>query len=70
MSAIETAGSTDPEAVREALASTSGFKGVTGTIGFATASRIPSKSVTIMEVDGGRQRFVGEVLPKKVPPPR
>jgi branched-chain amino acid transport system substrate-binding protein len=70
MTAIENAGSTNPQAVREALALTTDFDGVTGTISFVAGSQIPVKSVTIMEVDGGRQSFVANVLPKKVPPPR
>lgn len=70
MTAIQNAGSTNPQAVREALAATRDFDGVTGTISFSAGSQIPIKSVTIMEVDSGRQSFVTEVLPKKVPPPR
>jgi len=69
MAAIDKAGSTNPEAVLRALAETTDFAGVTGTISFAPGSRIPRKSVTIMEVKAGRQHFVAEVLPIQVPPP-
>ena len=69
ISAIETAGSTDPQAVRKALGSTHEFAGVTGTITFASGSRIPLKSVTIMSVNGSRRSFVASVMPKQVPPP-
>lgn len=70
MAAIETAGSADPQAVRKALAATTDFAGVTGTISFAPGSRIPVKSVTIMAVNGGRQSFEASVLPASVPQPR
>jgi branched-chain amino acid transport system substrate-binding protein len=70
MAAIESAGSNEPRAVREALARTKDFAGVTGKISFAAGNRIPLKSVTIMQVDGGGQRFEAEILPKEVPPPR
>jgi branched-chain amino acid transport system substrate-binding protein len=70
MAAIKAAESTDPQAVRAALAATRGFDGATGTISYVAGSQIPLKSVTIMEVDGGQQRFVTDILPKKVPPPQ
>lgn len=70
IAAIESARSTEPGAVRAALARTKDFAGVTGTISFAAGSRIPAKSVTIMKVDGGRQSFEVGILPEKVPPPR
>jgi branched-chain amino acid transport system substrate-binding protein len=69
LAAIETAGSTEPRAVRTALAATTGFDGVTGKISFLGGSRIPSKSVTVMRVDGGRQKYVGSILPDKIPAP-
>ena len=70
LAAIESAGGTDAQAVREALARTKDFAGVTGNITFAAGDRIPLKSVTIMQIDGGKQRFETEILPKNVPPPR
>jgi branched-chain amino acid transport system substrate-binding protein len=69
IAAIEKADSTAPGAVRKALAGTSDFHGVTGTITYRGGSRIPSKSVTIMRIDGGRERFVGNILPESVPAP-
>ncbi|MGD8810604.1 MAG: amino acid ABC transporter substrate-binding protein, partial [Gammaproteobacteria bacterium] len=69
MSAIERAASAAPDAVRQALAATRDYRGVTGTIGYRGGSRIPAKSVTIMRVDGGRQTFVGSVLPQSIPAP-
>ena len=70
MVAIENAGSTEAQAVREGLARIKDFAGVTGKISFAEGSRIPLKSVSIMEVDGGRRSFKADILPKNVPPPR
>ena len=67
--AIESAGSADPDAIRTALATTSGFKGVTGTISFENGGRIPKKSVAVISIDGGRQKFVQSVLPEKIPHP-
>lgn len=69
MAAIKSAGSTDTEAVRTALAATSGFKGVTGIITYRNGSRIPAKSVTIMKINQGRERFVASILPKEIPAP-
>jgi branched-chain amino acid transport system substrate-binding protein len=70
MAAIESAGSTDARAVREGLARTKDFAGATGNITFAAGDRIPLKSVTIMQADGGGQRFEAEILPRQVPPHR
>jgi branched-chain amino acid transport system substrate-binding protein len=70
MAAIESAVSTEPQAVREGLTRTKDFPGVTGNITFAAGNRIPLKSVTIMQVDSGGQKFEAEILPKNVPPPR
>jgi branched-chain amino acid transport system substrate-binding protein len=69
MAAIKSAGTDRPDAVRQALAATSGFAGVTGTIGYRGGSRIPAKSVSIISVAQGRQGFVASVLPEKIPAP-
>jgi branched-chain amino acid transport system substrate-binding protein len=69
IAAIKSAGSTEPEAVRKALAATADFQGVTGTIGYRGGSRIPAKSVTIMSVMQDRQALVTSVLPGKIPAP-
>jgi len=67
--AIETAGSDDPDAVRAALANTTGYQGVTGTISYVDGSPVPLKSVTVMGIDKGKPVFQEEVLPKSVPKP-
>jgi branched-chain amino acid transport system substrate-binding protein len=69
LAAIASAGSTKPKAVRKALATTTGFAGVTGTISYRGGSRIPAKSVSIISVMQGRQRLAASVLPEKVPAP-
>ena len=69
MAAIKSAGGTDPQAVRKALAATHDFPGVTGTISYRNGSRIPVKSVTVMSVMHGRPAFVATVLPQQIPPP-
>jgi hypothetical protein len=42
---------------------------VTGTISYRNGSRIPTKSVAIISVDRGRQKFIGSVLPERIPAP-
>jgi branched-chain amino acid transport system substrate-binding protein len=69
MAAIKSAGSTQPQAVRKALAATHDFAGVTGTISYRNGSRIPAKSVSIIAVSQGRQTLAETVLPSKIPPP-
>jgi branched-chain amino acid transport system substrate-binding protein len=55
--AVRRAGSTDPEAIRRALAATRGFAMVTGTISYAPGRRIPTKPVTIVRIQDGRPAF-------------
>jgi branched-chain amino acid transport system substrate-binding protein len=60
--AITRAGSTEGKRVREALASTRDFAGVTGTITM-DAERNPIKPAVILKVEGGRFRFAGSIAP-------
>jgi len=69
LAAIGKAGTAAPGPVRDALAATTGFRGVTGEISYRDGSRIPAKSVTIMRVAGGREEYVGSLLPNKIPAP-
>lgn len=69
LAAIAQAETPDPEDVRKALAGIRRFKGITGTIGYSAGSRIPSKSVTILQVDRGQLKLVRQLLPARVPPP-
>jgi branched-chain amino acid transport system substrate-binding protein len=69
MTAVASAGSTRPQAVRKALAATVNFAGVTGVISYRGGGRIPVKSVTIMSVMHGRQGFAASVLPQEISAP-
>jgi branched-chain amino acid transport system substrate-binding protein len=61
--AIKRAGSTDPKAIRDALAATQGFNAVTGQISYASGQRKPDKSITIIKVQDGKYSFVKEIKP-------
>ena len=52
--AITAAKSAEPKAIRDALAKTRGFKGVTGEISYTRASMVPPKPVSIISVQGGK----------------
>lgn len=67
--AIEAAGSTDPDAIVAALEATTGFPGITGTIGYAPGVHVPEKSVAIVEIVDGVATPVAEVTPRSVPAP-
>ncbi|MFV0254732.1 MAG: ABC transporter substrate-binding protein [Erysipelotrichaceae bacterium] len=60
--AIERAGSTDREAVKEAIAATESFVGVTGTVSFAE-NHTPIKSVVVIGLNNGVQSSAVEVTP-------
>ncbi len=66
--AMTRAGTTDGAAVRDALAATQGFEGVTGTISYEPGVRIPSKSVALIEVVDGENTLLEIVVPEVVPP--
>ncbi len=61
--AIERAGSTDPEAIKEALASTENFTGVTGTFSMG-ADHNPIKSIVVIGLENGVQATSVKVEPK------
>ena len=67
--AIKRANSTDPKAIRDALAATKGFVGVTGTVTYQPGIRVPQKSVTIIAIKDGKYTLGAEVTPDKVPAP-
>ena len=60
--AISRAETLDGEGLRDAIAATSGLKGVTGTVTYENGSHVPTKSVTINKVEEGKFKFVKEVL--------
>ena len=64
--AINRAGSTDGAAIRDALQATQGFRGATGEISYPEGSRIPQKSVAIVEIVDEQQTLVEVVVPQRV----
>lgn len=50
------AGSAEPAAIRDALAATRGFRGVTGEISYIRKSMVPPKPIPIIAVQDGLQR--------------
>ena len=63
--AVKRAGSTDHAKLQQALASTQGYAGVTGTISYAGGSRVPLKTVAIMKVEGGKFTLVTNMMPSE-----
>ena len=61
--AISRAGSTRRSAIREALADTKGFEGVTGVLSF-DAHGDPIKNIIIMQIVNGRPHFLKHVYPE------
>ena len=60
--AIKRAGSTEPKAIRDALATTKDFSAVTGNITM-DARRNPSKAAVILTIKDGKYSFVQSVAP-------
>ena len=60
--ALQRAGTTDAAPLRDALAATNRFAGVTGTITF-DAQRNPTKSAVVLQVKGGKFVFVQSIDP-------
>jgi branched-chain amino acid transport system substrate-binding protein len=66
--AIEAAGSADPAAISEALASVD-YMGVTGTIRMNAETRRSEKEVTLVRLDGAEMVYVDAFYPSSVPEP-
>lgn len=62
--AIRRAGSTEGKRMRDALAETKDFSGVSGTIRM-DADRNPVKPAVVLKVEGGRFRFAASVSPNR-----
>jgi branched-chain amino acid transport system substrate-binding protein len=60
--AVKRAGTTNPKAVRDALAQTKGFEGVTGKITM-DKDRNPEKSAVILKIEGGKAKYETTVEP-------
>ncbi len=54
-SAIERAGSTNPDAIRAAIAETRDFQGIVGEIAYAPGKRVPNKAVSVVRIDDGAE---------------
>ena len=67
--AITRAGSDDPAKVKEALAATKGFVGITGTISFRPGVRVPDKTATIIGVKDEKLFLAAQITPSFVPAP-
>jgi len=67
--AIDRAGSSDPEAIVQALGNTSGFSGVTGDISYQDDVCIPNKDVTIISLIEG-EIAGSEIVKSTSMPPR
>ncbi len=67
--AIELAGSGSPAKIPEGLAQISYFEGVSGIISYNDGSKIPDKSVSIIQVENGEFRTVKQMIPEYLPGP-
>lgn len=67
--AIGRAGAADPAKIRDALAATQGYKGITGSISYGADSRVPNKTVSIIGVKDEKLYLAGEVTPTWVAKP-
>jgi branched-chain amino acid transport system substrate-binding protein len=61
--AIERAGSTDPDAIKDALVNVKDYKGVTGVINF-DKDHNPIKDVVIEQIKGGKFNYITSVRPE------
>jgi branched-chain amino acid transport system substrate-binding protein len=67
--AIKRAGSSDPAKIRDALAGTSGYKGITGSISYPQGTRVPAKTVSMIGVKDQKLYLAGEVTPSFIAQP-
>ncbi len=67
--AIKRAGSEDPAKIRDALAATKGYPGITGSITYPADSRVPQKTVTMIGVKDQKLMLAAEVTPSLIPAP-
>jgi branched-chain amino acid transport system substrate-binding protein len=67
--AIRRAGAAEPAKIRDALAATQGYQGVTGTISYPKDTRVPQKTVTMIGVKDDKLMLGAEVTPTWIPSP-
>ena len=58
-----------PEGIRDALAATQGYAGVTGSISFPPDVRVPDKTVSMIGVKDDKLFLADEVTPSYIPAP-
>ncbi|MGB6440767.1 MAG: ABC transporter substrate-binding protein, partial [Methyloceanibacter sp.] len=63
--AIERAGSIQPDAVRSALANTRDFEGLVGKIAYSPGKRVPDKAVAVIKIDDGVETPVWTWMPQR-----
>ena len=63
--AIERAGSIQPDAVRSALANTRDFEGLVGKIAYSLGKRVPNKAVAVIKIDDGVETPVWRWMPQR-----
>ncbi|MCU0868502.1 MAG: ABC transporter substrate-binding protein [Burkholderiales bacterium] len=67
--AIKRAGSVEPAKIRAALAATSGYAGVSGSISYTAGNRVPDKTVAVIGVKAKKLYLAAEIKPAFVPAP-
>src|SRR5262245_17365344 len=67
--AIGRAGADDPAKIRDALAATQGYKGITGSISYQPGSRVPQKTVSLIGVKDEKLYLAQEVTPTWIAKP-
>jgi branched-chain amino acid transport system substrate-binding protein len=67
--AIARAGAVEPGKIRDALAATQGYKGITGSISYQPGSRVPDKTVSLIGVKDEKLYLAGEVTPSWIAKP-
>jgi branched-chain amino acid transport system substrate-binding protein len=67
--AIKRAGSTEAQAIKQALEETKEFAALTGSITLSSESHVPSKAVTIIAIQNGKFTLAEEIVPEAVPAP-
>jgi branched-chain amino acid transport system substrate-binding protein len=67
--ALRQSGSAEPAAVRDAMAGTIGFQGVTGELSYHNSNHVPIKRVSIVNIKNGNLSLADTVLPRQIPDP-
>jgi branched-chain amino acid transport system substrate-binding protein len=61
--AVATTGSSDPKAIRDAIANLKDFEGITGKITYAGTERMPLRPVALMRYEGGEGKHIKTLIP-------